>query len=201
MPVPNPRHEPAPALQALMLDYLNSTPWAADGNPQMLFVYTDRISNVKIPPFAYVDHPRIMIKRMADIFEESRRSGQLMAKPADMVGAGMLLETWDIAFDSKEERDYWRTRDFSGHPRALETRMLLVHQPGHPAVVALHSRDRRATGREIRFPVPTICDEPLLPGGSAPPLLVHLERLCRALLQAPATFLSGPPPQGPQFTR
>jgi len=191
-----PRHEAAPALQAMMIDYMRRTPWDDGGGtdthrPQVLFVYTNKISKVTVPPRAYDDHPRIMVKRMADIFTAARASGELTAKPADMVGAGMLIEFWQIAFADQAERDHWRTRDFSEHPRAVEARMLIVHQVGHPPVAAMHNRDRRRTGEVLTFPKPTMSDEPLLPGGAAPPLLIHLERLCRALLSPPATFLSG----------
>lgn len=185
------RHEPAPALQALMLDWMKANRWEGDGKPRLLFLYTDRVSEVELPSFALADHPRVMVKRMADLYEECRRDGRLVAKPADLIGVGMVLEFWDISFKTPEERDYWRTRNFADHPQAIETRMMIVHQPGHPPVAALHNRDRRGTQREFDYRVPTITDEPMVPGGAAPPLLIHLERLCRALLAAPATFLSG----------
>lgn len=187
----SPRHEVAPALQAMMIDYMNATPWGDDDKPQLLFVYTDHISQVPMPSLAHQDHPRIAVKRMADIMEAARRDGKLSAKPAGLVGAGMLFHMWELAL-APEEREHWRTRNFADHPRAVEARMFIVHQPGYRPVGALHHRDRRRTGVTLKYPKPAMSDEPFVPGGAAPPLLIHLERLCRAVLQAPATFLATP---------
>lgn len=191
MVIRTPRHEPAPALQAMMLDYMNATPWGDNERPRMLFVYTDRISDVPLPQRALEDHPRVMVRRFADIMEEARREGTLSAKPADLVGAGMMFHMWEAAL-TPEERPHWKTRNLGEHPRAVESRMLIVHQPGYRPVAALHHRDRRGTGVELACPVPALSEEPFVPGGAAPPLLIHLERLCRARAPGPGHVPRGP---------
>jgi hypothetical protein len=192
VPAKIPRHEVAPALQAMMLDWMDRTAaWDEkedEGKPVMLTVYSDRIMEVPLPPVAHGDPPRVMVKKMADIWEAAARKGEVPPKPKDMIGVGMLLEFWEVAFESAEERDAWRRRDFSEHPRAVEARMLIVHQPGYRPAVAQHQRDRRGTGVELRYPLPMMSDEPLLPGGRAVPLLIHLERLARVMLAPPPTF-------------
>lgn len=190
-----PRHEVAPALQAMMLDWLDKTAdWDetdGDERPRMLFVYRDRMVEMPLPPRVHMDTPRVMIKKMADVFERCRRNGELGAPPPDLVGLGALMEFWSVEFETPEERDQWRRRNFAEHPRAVETRILVVHQPGYAAAAAMHERDRRGAGVELRYPLPMMSPEPLRPGGHALSILVHLERAARAVLAPPATFLSG----------
>ncbi|MFF9265815.1 hypothetical protein [Streptomyces longwoodensis] len=192
MVVKIPRQEVAPALQAMMLGWMDRTAaWDesdTEGKPRMLTVYTDELKEVPLPPVAYGDSPNMMIKKLADIWEAALRKGEAPPKPKDMIAVGMLLEFWEIAFTSRQEREAWRRRNFAEHPRAVEARMLIVHQPGYRPAVAQHQRDRRGTGVELTYPLPMMSDEPLLPGGRAVPLLVHLERLARVMLAPPTTF-------------
>lgn len=193
-PAKYPRHEVAPALQAMLLDWMDRTAdWdqGGDAGVQVVFVYEDRVRVVPLPPAARADSPRMVVKNLADIMEASRRTGELVPKPKDLVGVGALLEFWSLDLPPGPERDEWRKRDSSEHPMAIETRMLIVHQPGYPPVTARHERDLRGTGRKLAYPIPMMCEEPMVPGAHPMGLLIHLERLARAVLAPPPTFLSG----------
>ncbi|MEU6632877.1 hypothetical protein ABZ905_32025 [Streptomyces parvus] len=185
--MPRVPHQPAPALAALLLDQMHSyRQWGLP--PALYVVYNDRFGEVPLSPLARNSHPRLMVKTMADAFEQAHAAGHNPSRPPDMVGIAMMFEFWGFASDDPAEIKEWRKKDYSEHPRAYETRLLIAEQPGHPPVVARHNKDTKKTGDDIGFLTPGIVPEVMVPGTASPAILHNVHRVMRAMMAPPSTF-------------
>lgn len=180
------RHTPPPALEALLLNQMNSyTGW--DQECALYFVYTDHLSEMPWPPVALADHPRVRLHRCAAVFEDplSRHVLGRAARPASLVGMAVMFEGWRAAIQPGEERP---TGNLAERDDAIEFRALVAHLKEHPSVTVVHERDSKNTGREVRYPVPAVLSSPLVPGHNVPSMLHALQRITDAVCAAPATF-------------
>ncbi|MEU1221333.1 hypothetical protein [Streptomyces microflavus] len=188
--MPRVQHQPAPALAALLLDQMHAYPqWGLP--PALYIVYNDRFGEVPLAPLAPLArdmHPRLMVKHMADSFEQAAAAGHTPARPPDMVGIAMMFEFWGFESDDPAEIKEWRGKNYADHPRGYESRLLIAEQPGHPPVVARHNRDSKGAAGDIEFRTPGIVPKVMVPGTASPAILHSVHRIMLAMTAPPPTF-------------
>lgn len=185
--MPRIQHQPAPALAALLLDQMHAYPqWGLP--PALYVVYNDRFGEIPLAPLARDVHPRLMVKQMADAYERAAAAGHNPPRPPDMVGIAMMFEFWGFASDDPAEIKEWRGKDYSKHPRAYETRLLIAEQPGHPPVVARRNRDPKGAAGDIEFRTPGIVPQVLVPGTATLAILHNVHRVMLAMTAPPPMF-------------